>query len=410
MSGFSPALSLLNAPFMLLAAGFLLFTFFFGNGLAKAFEWRRAVGWLWAALCYLSVVLVVAPWLPLSDYHDHVFRQVRWDLLIFLVWGNIAAIVLVGLLGSFVERTFWRVDGQKVWGWMLTITLTASTGFGLFRALRILAEAPPEQHLQIAHEDAFEVNEVEALRSLGAVELPAERAALMEQDRTTYVLTKDNVIAIGRDGSRALVFARPVADLSDMLALRGMVLVVSGRTLGRSNGPGEFAKVADLPVEGLRFGQRTSDGDLSSEILLFGKLGEGGVVYGLKPDGQYLKIAEVERPVTGAAGCYESTAVAVGDKLFSLVPGRQPELIFKTPLASGQIVSVLALSRKFGDGCLYMVATADGVFGLQDGVAHILLAGVGGELRFYEGYEKGAHLADARRHAAVRISVKKPMR
>ena len=193
-----------------------------------------------------------------------------------------------------------------------------------------------------------------------------------------------------------------------MLALRGMVLVVSGRTLGRSNGAGEFAKVADLPVEGLRFGQRAGIGGQGAEILLFGRNGDAGLVYGLKPDGQYLKITELDRPVTAAAGCYESTVAAVGDKLYAFVPGREPMLLFKTPLATGEIVSVLARTGTEVGGCMYFIATADGVFALEGGVAHILVAGMGGELRATDEYPFAAYLADARRHAAVRISFSSP--
>jgi hypothetical protein len=417
MNHAAPALGFSPTTFILLVVGFLVFTFGVAHLLHKATELSRLTGWLWISFIILSLFVIVTPWLPISDYHYYVFGKARSQFIPWL-FANVWVIMLFGLIGTVIHgvirRVFWKTDrGDRIFVWILALGMMSVTGFGLFRAFKIIAEAPPEQRLRIAHESVVDVEEIKALRAFGGIELPSERTALMKVGSLDYILTPDNVVAVQDysayfDESRSRVFKNPVKDLTDMLVLPNMVLVVSGRTLGRSDGEGEFAKVADLPVEGLRFGQRIGINGQASEILLFGRAENAGVVYGLKPDGQYLKIAELDRPVTAATGCFESTVAAVGDKLYAFVPGREPMLLFKTPLASGDIVSVLADSGTEAGGCMYFVATADGVFALEGGVAHILIAGIGGELRSANESPFGAYLADARRHAAVHFSLASP--
>jgi len=162
-----------------------------------------------------------------------------------------------------------------------------------------------------------------------------------------------------------------------------MVLVVAGRVLGRADGAGKFVKIADLPVEGLRFGQRVSKYGVASEILLFGQANKRGVVFGLRPNGEYLKITEVNAPITAVTGFLKSTVIATDGKLVCLTPGQKPKVFFQVPRGSGPIISLLACpprDEQF-ENTLFLVATKDGVFGVEGGHAYLLLAGIGGELR-----------------------------
>lgn len=382
---------------------------FAGDLLADTAQIPRSRGRLAVFIVVVMVVIAVLPHLGFSPYQVLILKRARLCILSGLILA-LVALVLSCLMAPIVKERF------LLWFFALGISLPTIGGIGA--ALFLCAEAPALHGLDIVHAPHVEVSVLEPFSYVGSLPLPRASGAVMVTEDAFYVQTADNVLAIGNlgllhrvtglktEGDRQFISAKPIRALHDFLALPRMVLVIADDQLLRTDGAGGMEKIATLPGPGFRFGQRVAQFGQSSRILIFGNVGERGMVFDLKPDGDYTKVAEVRGTITAAAGAFGSTAVAVEDRVVLLTPRFEPGILFVAPKGVGPIYSIQGLIGPEGkaDDVVWLFAAADGVFALEDGAAYLAVAGMGGALRAHATNALAAYLYDGPRRAAVQLS------
>lgn len=273
--------------------------------------------------------------------------------------------------------------------------------FGLMNALFLFLHAPSTSDLRVTHLDAIEIHEVPIIGA-GAYSYNRPNARVVGN----YLAIKDNVIRLGLPVG--LMFAEPLSTVDDIEASNDNLFVVAGRDLlAVTDGP-VVRRIAELPIPGMRFGRRVYRGGLMPELLLSGNDGTRGYVYEFYPDGTYVKLADTDANIVGAAGCMDTTAVAYREHVVQLRPGYHARLLFRVPQSSGPITSFAARLATGGESadCLWLVATRNGVYSIQDGAASLLIAGVGGNLSVNEDKTLGFQLTDPNRNVSLQISFK----
>ncbi|HVR08380.1 MAG TPA: hypothetical protein VMW75_10050 [Thermoanaerobaculia bacterium] len=327
--------------------------------------------------------------------------------LLCVVCGWMLSGIVLFLL-DFIQDKTWRLHFstryQAFSEGFVTLMLWGVLTVGVLLGLTLYLMHSSVGHLRILRLRAVDVTPLAGTGDSGNLPLAEHGAADREGDQS-YLQGLDNVIALDFRGDPHRVFSQPIVGLSDMLTLPGQVLVVAGSRLLRSTPRAGFAVVAELPAPGFRFGQHSTDRGLMPGVILFGAIGGKGVAYRLTPAGQYSKVVETPEPIRAASACFDSTAIFVGDKLVLLTPGHRPRVLFEVGPGFGAVGSILARSApKTAEGdCFFLLATADQVFLLQHGVASLLIAGLGGELRADSASPADAILMDGKRHVAVEL-------
>ena len=355
------------------------------------------------------IMIGVSPYLGFNLYHSLILKHAR---LCVLSGALIALIMLVlSCLLVFVMK-------ERLWLWFFGLGVSLPILGGIGAAILLFSEAPALRDLDIVHAPHLAVETIEAFSFAGSVPLCQTSGAVMVTEDAFYIQTPDNILAIGdlgwlhhvtslkTKGDRKFVSSKPIKELYDFLALPGMVLVIAGDKLLRTDQSGKLADMAVLPGPGFQFAQRIAQHGLSSRILVFGNVDDRGLVFDLKPDGDYTKVADVKGHVTAAAGAFGSTALAVDNRVLLLTPRFEPSIVFVAPQGVGPITSILGRIQPEAqpDDVLWLFATSDGVFAQQNGVAYLAVAGMGGQLRAHDTDTLCAYLYDGPRRAAVTLS------
>ena len=268
----------------------------------------------------------------------------------------------------------------------------------LMKAWFLFLHAPSTSNFRVTHLDAVDIQEFSMIGA-GAYSFNRPNARVVG----AYLAVKDNVIEPGLPVRQ--VFAEPLGSVDDIEISQGTLFVVTGRNLLAVIDKKLVKRIAELPLPGMRFGRRVYPGGLMPELLLSGNDGTGGHVYELYPDGTNAKLADTGAYIVGAAGCMDTTVVAYAEHLVQLSPGYYPRLLFRAPQSSGPITSIAARLAKGGEAadCLWLVATRNGVYAVQDGAATLLIAGFGGNLSVGE-KRMAFQLTDPQRNGSIEVT------
>jgi hypothetical protein len=368
-----------------------------------------------AACLFATLTILLAPTfssdpvaLPaLSDARGTLGMVLGNNFTVLAGWLVLALIwTLIHKLGGRVTLPSW-INFNYVF--LAPFVLWNVLGIG-YAFLQFLA-APKGQQVRFTHLGAVHIHSLGFVSWTGPAFLANNHQRVVVNDSFTphdgFVALKDNVMWISARNHQ-LVFPQPIAEVGDIHYREHTLLIISGdRLYSVHDNDSNVAWVAQLPIEGMRFGQRAKVLGLGADsaLLLTGNKGENGAVFELRATGEYSKLADTEQKVVGAAGCSTKTAIAFDNEIIQVEPGYKPVTIFRVPQGVGPVTSVLA---RYDKDCIYLVAVRDGVFLIQRGAAYLLVAGLGGNLFAPEDTLYDFVLTDPVRNAAVIVRFTRP--
>jgi hypothetical protein len=374
---------------------------------------------IWSLICLVTACLLatltvlLAPTfssdpvaLPvLSDARDTLGMVLSGNIFVLVAWLALTLVwILLEKLGCRVTLPSW-INFNYVF--LAPFVLWSVLGIG-YAFMQFIA-TPSGEQVRFTHLGAVQI------QSLGFTSWADGTSMAHNHPRVVvegflpnhgYVALQDNVMRVGKT-ERQLVFPKPIAQVGDIHYREHTLLVISGdRLYSVHEDDSKAAWVAQLPIKGMRFGQRVNASGTDSSLLLTGNKEENGAVFELRANGKYSKLADTEQKVVGAAGCGTKTAIAFDNDVIQVEPGYKPVTIFRVPHGVGPVTSVLARSEwlVYDGNCSYLVAVRDGVFLIQRGMAYLLVAGLGGNLFAPEELLDDFVLTDPLRNAAVIVS------
>jgi|HubBroStandDraft_1064217.scaffolds.fasta_scaffold04263_6 hypothetical protein len=354
-------------------------------------DWSRRRRFIVAAFALSALILILLLTAPAR--HDGEFTAAFYRETADLVRSGLGLVLLAPLLIAFsllllLIVYFWLSnlfsDGRGVdralekllpyFGravlLLVPLAMVLVIGFGALRAY----VTPEVSEHKIARVAALHATTSPLLLNLGTHALTAPEARLSG----TFLALGDNVISIAAFPPLPL-FKEPVEPISDLLSRGDELLVITGRKLFQIDRAGNVGLLARLPLDAMRLGAFAEPRDVSAKILLTGNKENAGYVFELTSEQEYSKLAELDAPVIGAAGCLDDVAIAVADRVLLVSPGRLPRLLFRRPQNDPPFTSIRA---RWVEGmtppCLWLFATQNQIYLHQDGLNLLLATGLGG--------------------------------
>lgn len=379
---------------------------------------RRIAGLLLAAAFAMGLWIVLAPELfsdervlaELRDGRDGLLSAIM--PLVFLPF--VVSLVVGAIAGTAVYLFKRRSNWSEAWllaSSSILMVLWPLSAFVLAASHLSLGFAANQPQVEIAHIPGISVDDSYAamLKDVSPLRHNARLSeTYLANGETIWKLPAytdgDRLQSTGTDVSQILKSGD--APLSDILKRESKLFIIAGRDLLLADLSGEtVARLASLPFAGMQLGQRKRSFGAASELLLFGNDGGQSFVYELRPNGSYAKLMDGEGEIVGAAGCHDRTLVAFEKRVLALRPGHNPTVEFQAPGAD-QITSLLVrLTTIDGtDQCTLLVATANAVYAVEDGLATMLILGLGGQLSADEIQDSGFQVVDVPRSIIIGVT------
>lgn len=323
--------------------------------------------------------------------------------------------MVLGVIAGTVSRIFWRRSPWSdacLMAWVyIIIPLYPLSAFVLaashlsfdFAANEPELHAANQSELQIVHVSGISIYDGYAVKLKELV--PLQRNARLSG---TYLANGRSIwnLSVFSSVRSSRIFTSESEVVSDLHTRGSDLFIIVGSDLLLARPSSEtVARLARLPFAGMKLGQRKRSFGAASELLVFGNDGNQSFVYELNPDGSYAKLMDGEGQIVGAAGCHDRTLVAFDTRVLVLQPGYNPTIEFQAP-GSDKITSILVHHTTIhGSGqCTLLVATANAIYAVQDGLATMLILGLGGQLSADENQDAGFDVIDAPRNSIVGVT------
>lgn len=355
----------------------------------------------------LSLWVMLAPEVSRDEMALPTLRYVRGDffswlipvLILAFVLSVIVAVAFVPFSQSLLKREGWGGAWAEWFGRLVFVVIPSVVLLYALVHFALSATAPSSEKRNLVAIEGVSIDDSYSASLTSAIKLD-------ETSRVagSYILASNKLWKLGV--LPELQLHSRAGGISDF-AVRGQHLFVIDGTKLLSVDTYDWTAtlIANLPVAGLRFGQIKRSFGSASNFLLWGSDGEKSFVYEMRSDGHYAKLADLSEKIAGCAACIDRTYVATSTRVIQLRLGFKPTEVFRVP-EGDKVKSILARQNALDDRdqCILLIATADAVYSLQNGIAVLLIAGMGGNLGASEDSNLNFTLVDYGRGAAVGVS------